>query len=181
MKNIQILFKIKFIVLAMILIHSCSKDDPAEINQQEYISNVIMEIQSSDGSSQTIDLDVSEQNTESINLIANNDYTVEISFLNSSDPNDIENVTLEVIEEADEHQVFYDFADVSVNVSSASDDIKVGSRGVLIKSIWNASSTGSGISRVYLIHQPTNFDATTREAMGGFNDVAIDIPIVVTD
>jgi hypothetical protein len=80
MKNIQILFKIKFIVLAMILIHSCSKDDPAEINQQEYISNVIMEIQSSDGSSQTIDWDVSEQNTESINLIANNDYTVEISF-----------------------------------------------------------------------------------------------------
>jgi len=37
---------------------------------------------------------------------------VEISFLNNSDPSDIENVTLEVIEEADEHQVFYEFAEV---------------------------------------------------------------------
>ena len=73
------------------------------------------------------------------------------------------------------------FADISINVSSASNDTKVGSRGVLLKSVWNASSSGSGIVRVYLIHQPTNFNATNREAFGGFNDVAIDIPVTVSD
>ena len=181
MKNFQILFKIKLVVVAIALIFSCSKDDPDAVNQQEFISNVVLKIQSSDGSKQTVDWDLSEQNSQAINLKANSDYTVEISFLNTSDPSAIENITLEVIEEAEEHQVFYGFADVSVNVSSASDDTKDGSRGVLIRSVWNADSAGSGIARVYLIHQPTDFNATTREEMGGFNDVAIDIPITITD
>lgn len=175
------LLKFKMIILGIIMSYSCSKDDPDAINQQEYISNVVLEIQAADGLNQTIDWDISEQNSQSINLNANVDYNVEISFLNNSDPTDIENVTLEIIEEADEHQVFYEFAEVSVNVISASDDTKDGNRGILIKSIWNASSSGSGIVRVYLIHQPSNLNATTREGIGGFNDVAIDIPITITD
>ena len=181
MKNIQNLFKIKIMVLAISLVYSCSKDDPDAVNQQEYISNVVLKVQSSDGSSQTVNWDISEQNTQSINLKANSDYKVEVSFLNNSDPSDIDDVTLEVIEEADQHQVFYEFASVSVDVTSASDDVKDGSRGVLIKSIWNASASGAGTVRVYLIHQPTNYSGTTREDIGGFNDVSIDIPITITD
>ena len=90
-------------------------------------------------------------------------------------------MTLEIIEEADEHQVFFEFADVTVNVTSASNDTKVGTRGVLINSIWNATSVGTGLVRLYLIHQPTNFNGTTREAMGGYNDVAIDIPVSIVE
>lgn len=181
MKNIQNLFKMKVMVLAILLIYSCNKDDPDAVNQQEFISNVVLVIDSSDGSKQTIDWDISEQNNQTINLKAIRDYNVEISFLNTSDPSDVDNITLEVIQEADEHQVFYDFAEVSVNVNSATNDTKDTGRGVLIKSVWNASSSGTGIVRVYLIHQPTDFSATTREGMGGFNDVAIDIPITITD
>lgn len=179
MSIIKNLFRIKITFFVLILVYSCSKDDPDAVNQQEYISNVVLEIQSSDGSIQTVDWDISEQNSQSINLTNNNDYDVEISFLNKSNPSDIENVTLEVIEEASEHQVFYEFAEVSVNVTSADDDTKDGSRGVLIKSIWNTRTSGSGVVRVYLIHQPTNFEANTREMFGGFNDVAIDIPITI--
>ena len=181
MRNFKNLLKSKSIVLVLVLISSCTKDDPDAVNQQEYISNVVLKIQSSDGSSQTVDWDISEQNPQSINLIANSDYDVEISFLNSSDPSDIENITLEVIEEASEHQVFYEFVEVSIDITSASDDTKDGARGVLIKSVWNANASGSGVVRIYLIHQPTNFDATTREAFVGFNDVAIDIPVIVTN
>jgi len=118
---------------------------------------------------------------EAINLKVNSNYNVGLSFENRSDPTDIEDITLEIIDEADEHQVFFEFADVSINVTSASNDTKVGSRGVLLQSVWNASSTGSGIVRVYLIHQSTNFNATNREAFGGFNDVAIDIPVTILD
>ena len=151
MSIIKNLFRIKIIFFVLILVYSCSKDDPDAVNQQEYISNVVVEIQSSDGSIQTVDWDISEQNSQSINLTNNNDYDVEISFLNKSNPSDIENVTLEVIEEASEHQVFYEFAEVSVNVTSAGNDTKDGSRGVLIKSIWNTRTSGSGVVRVYLI------------------------------
>ena len=140
-----------------------------------------MTIDSADGTSQTIDWDLSEMNSQTISLKVNTDHTVGLRFINSSDPNDVEEVTLEIIDEADEHQVFFEFADVSVNVTSASNDTKVGSRGVLLNSVWNASSTGTGLVRVYLIHQPTNFNATTREGFGGYNDVSIDIPVSIVE
>jgi len=181
MKNFLKKASLLYLTILTILIYSCSKDDPDGINEQEYISNVVISVTSPDGSLQTIDWDLSETNMETINLKANSNYSVGLSFENRSDPTDIEDVTLEIIDEADEHQVFFEFADVSVDVTSANNDTKVGSRGILLKSVWSASSTGSGIVRVYLIHQPTNFNATTREAFGGFNDVSIDIPVSITD
>ena len=171
----------KTLFLAFIFIISCSKDDPDAVNEQEFISNVLMTIESADGTSQTVDWDLSEMNSQTINLKVNTDHNVGIRFINSSDPTDVEEITLEIIDEADEHQVFFEFADVSVNVTSASNDTKDGSRGVLLNSVWNARSTGTGLVRVYLIHQPTNFNATTREGMGGFNDVAIDIPVSIVE
>jgi len=164
-----------------LLFTSCSKDDPDAINEQEYISNVVVTLASEDGESQTVDWDLSEMNSQNINLRVNTNYNVNVSFLNNSDPSDVDNVTLEIIEEADEHQVFFEFADVDVSVTSASNDTKVGTRGVLINSVWNATSAGTGLVRLYLVHQPTNFNATTREAMGGFNDVSIDIPVTITE
>lgn len=181
MKNLLKKIYLFYLPLLTIFIYSCSKDDPDAINEQEFISNVVISVTSPDGSLQTIDWDLSETNMETINLKVNSNYNVGLSFENRSDPTDIEDVTLEIIDEADEHQVFFEFADVSIDVTSASDDTKDGSRGVLIKSVWNASSTGSGVVRVYLIHQPTNFNATTREGLGGFNDVAIDIPVTISD
>ena len=173
--------KAKILFLTFIFIISCSKDDPDAVNEQEFISNVLMTIDSADGTSQTIDWDLSEMNSQTISLKVNTDHTVGLRFINSSDPTDVEEVTLEIIDEADEHQVFFEFADVSVNVTSASNDTKVGSRGVLLNSVWNASSTGTGLVRVYLIHQPTNFNATTREGFGGYNDVSIDIPVSIVE
>lgn len=172
---------LKTLLMGLLFVYSCSKDDPDAINDQEYISNVILTLESSGQDSQVIDWDISEMNSSSINLNANTEYNVNISFIDSSDPIEIENITLEVIEEAEEHQVFYEFAEVSVTVSSADNDTKVGARGVLINSVWSAGAAGSGVVRVYLVHQPTNFDATTREAMGGFNDVSIDIPINILE
>ena len=168
-------------LLGIIFFISCSKDDPDAINEQEFISNVIVTLASEDGESQTVDWDLSEINSQNINLKVDTNYNVNLSFINSSDPTDVENVTLEIIEEADEHQVFFEFADVTVNVTSAGNDTKVGTRGVLINSIWNATSVGTGLVRLYLIHQPTNFNGTTREAMGGYNDVAIDIPVSIVE
>tara|TARA_S200000501_G_scaffold369898_1_gene410157 strand:+ start:552 stop:1100 length:549 start_codon:yes stop_codon:yes gene_type:complete len=167
--------------LAFVFLISCSKDDPDAVNEEEFISNVLMTIESADGTSQTVDWDLSEMNTQTINLKMNTDHNVGIRFIDSSNPTDVVEITLEIIEEADEHQVFFEFADVSVDVTSASNDTKDGSRGVLLNSVWNASSTGTGLVRVYLIHQPTNFNATTREGMGGFNDVAIDIPVSIIE
>ena len=67
-----------------------------------------------------------EQVLRQVRVEIDTNYNVGISFLNTSDPTDVEDVTLEIIEEADEHQVFFEFAQVSVDVTSASNDTKVG-------------------------------------------------------
>ena len=93
MKNFLKKASLLYLPLLTILIYSCSKDDPDGINEQEFISNVVISVTSPDGSLQTIDWDLSETNIETINLKANSNYSVGLSFENRSDPTDIEDVT----------------------------------------------------------------------------------------
>ena len=64
-----------YLLLLGILINSCSKDDPDGINEEEYISNVVLSVTSADGELQTIDWDLSETNMETINLKVNSNLT----------------------------------------------------------------------------------------------------------
>ena len=59
-----------------------------------------------------------------IELEPNSSYNVSMLIYNDTDPNDIENITLEVIEEADEHQIFYAITDElsGFSIASASND-----------------------------------------------------------
>lgn len=181
----KISYNIKFIALlslGFILLQSCSKDDPDHIHDHTEITNVTFVIEATDEPTQTIIWEDGAQKIETITLKSNTDYNVAISFTNESDPSNIDNITLEVIDEADAHQVFYEFSEVLVDVTSASNDT-VDSSGyaVLLNSVWNASTTGTGIVRAYLIHEPNSKSGSTRDAIGGFNDVSIDIPILVVD
>ena len=60
--------RLTLFLLGIILFYSCSKDDPDGVNEQEFISNVILTIESPDGTQQTIDWDLSETNSQSINM-----------------------------------------------------------------------------------------------------------------
>ena len=51
---------------------------------------------------------ITEMSILEIELDTNSTYHVGIFFYNDSDPDNIEDVTLEIIEEADVHQVFYE-------------------------------------------------------------------------
>ena len=59
-----------------------------------------------------------------IELEANSSYNVSISFYNDSDPDNVENITSEIIEEKDEHQIFYEITDElsGFSIASASND-----------------------------------------------------------
>ena len=113
-KNVLILL---FITLFVV---SCSKeeedDTPELINEEEVITTVVLTFDSSDNPTQTIRWAVDKDNSlKFISLKANTEYQVGISFLDESDPSDVEDITEEVQEEADEHQVFYGFSDNSLN------------------------------------------------------------------
>ena len=156
----KIFYNIKFIALlslGFIFLQSCSKDDPDHIHDHAEITNVTFVIEATDEPTQTIIWEDGAQKIETITLKSNTDYNVAISFTNESDPSNIDNITLDVIDEADAHQVFYEFSEVLVDVTSASNDT-VDSSGyaVLLNSVWNASTTGTGIVRAYLIHEPNS-------------------------
>lgn len=174
--------KIMFLFAGLILTQSCSKDDPDHIHDHDEITHVTLVIEASNEPTQTIVWDNDAQNPETITLKANTDYSVGISFTNEEIAGEVENITLEIVEEADVHQVFYEFSSVNVNVTTNTNDT-VDSNGfpVLLNSIWNANAIGTGVVRTYLIHEPTNKNATDRDGMGGFNDVSIDIPVNVVD
>ena len=71
---------------------------------------------------------------------------------NDTDPNNIENVTLEIIEEADEHQVFYAITDElsGFSIASASNDTNDSDGNPLfIKTTWTTTGeTSRGCGRI---------------------------------
>ena len=104
-----------------------------------------------------------------------------IFFYNDSDPDNIEDVTLEIIEEADVHQVFYEMTEIpGFSIAAASDDTKDSNGNPLfLKTNWTTTSETSGDVMAYLIHEPTSKTGSTRADFGGAIDVQIEFEVHV--
>ena len=157
----------------------CSKDSPDEIHEHETINRVTLTVTGADGTA--TDYTWNEGETEpTINLSANTTHRVSISFFDASDASDVENITEEVIEEADEHFVFYEVSSASLNISSASNDVQ-DSDGIdiNINTEWAAAGASSGVVRTYLIHGPTSKTGSTRSSFGGGTDIELNFPVAI--
>tara|TARA_B100001059_G_scaffold88184_2_gene86705 strand:- start:447 stop:1061 length:615 start_codon:yes stop_codon:yes gene_type:complete len=191
-------------LLTFILIFACSKDeDPEPANEEEVITLVTLEV-TKVGSSSPIkynfeveghdhgDEDHEEEDDDDhddhdgehteIELEANSTYNVSMFIYNDTDPNNIENVTLEIIEEKDEHQIFYAITDElsGFSIASASDDTKDSNGDPLfIKTTWTTTGETSGDVVGYLIHEPTSKTGSTRNDFGGATDFEIEFEVHV--
>lgn len=181
LKNINSLITKKYLIIFSILFiaQSCSKDDPEEIHEHEEINRVSLTF--SEGSnSETFTWD--EGSTiPTINIDANKTYQVGFYVYNASNPSDVENVTTEIIEEADEHFVFYELAGISnLTIQSATNDVS-DSDGIPINinTSWTTGDAESGTVRVYLIHGPSSKSGSTRAQFGGGTDVEVNFPISI--
>lgn len=164
------------------LFGSCTKEDPELVEEQELITTVVLTLSTSDGSNQLVRWTLDSSETPTITLQANQEYEVSVSFLDESDPEEIENITQEVREEADEHQVFYEFSGVTVSyISGQGDTLDMDENPLYINSLWRANASGSGTVTVYLIHEPVTKTSTSRSGFGGETDVQVDFPIVITE
>ena len=193
LKNIK-----SYIFIASILIiTACSDDEPEHIHEGEVITKVTLTFTNlADSSTQTIiweddhegedghdhgdDDDHGDEGAHvEIDLAPDSSYTVAIKFENTSDPDNIEDVTLEVINEADEHQVFYEIVGLdNLTIESADDDETDGEGNRLnIKTTWTTTAAASGDVIAYLIHEPTSKTGTTRDDFGGETDVEVDYEV----
>ena len=185
-----------------ILIFACSKDeDPEPANEEEVITLVTLEV-SKVGSSEIIKYDFEVEGHDhddheeekdddhddhdgehtEIELEANSSYNVSMFIYNDTDPNNVENITLEVIEEKDEHQIFYAITDElsGFSIKSASDDtLDSSGKPLFIKATWTTTVETSGDVVGYLIHEPTSKTGNTRTDFGGATDFEIEFEVHV--
>ncbi len=187
MKN----FRILFILILGLSTYSCTDDDDSVTpgtkvtpNEEELITtvqlifsnefNVILD------SASFNDPDGDGGNAPSIDTItlqSGTDYTVDLKFLDASDANDVEDITIEIEEEDDEHLICFDQSNISgltINRSDSDGTYEIG-----LKSLWvvdsNASSN-SGVLKLTLKHQPGSKDGTCAP---GDIDVEIDFPVII--
>ena len=112
MKTIKL---VPMALIALFAFNSCSNDDNAQpVNEEEVITTVSVTLTPLDGGTPVIltsrDLDGDGPNAPVItsmgNLVASKTYNGTVSLLNEL-TNPFDNISLEVLEEGDEHQLFF--------------------------------------------------------------------------
>ena len=190
------------IISAFLLVISCDKGEPVVVHEHEVFTRVVLEVKKDgetnfkkytfeveghddhghddQGDDDHGDNDHGDEHTE-VELDTNSTYHVGIFFYNDSDPDNIEDVTLEIIEEADVHQIFYEMTEISgFSIAAASDDIKDSNGNPLfLKTNWTTTSETSGDVVAYLIHEATSKTGSTRADFGGATDVEIEFEVHV--
>ena len=166
-----------YAVVALLLFSSCSKDDPIAVNEEEVITTMIVTLVPSDASTnvtlKTQDLDGDGPNapvvTVSGDLKASLTYSGSVRFLNETET-PAEDITLEVEEEADDHQLFYTVGfDLTMGVASTNLGTKFD-----VKSL----STSSGKLTFTLRHKPKKPNTGLADA-GGDTDIETTFDIVI--
>jgi hypothetical protein len=173
-----------YFVLSVLFI-SCGDDDsiPEIINEEEIITTVTLTLTPGTGDViilQTRDLDGEGPNvpitTISGALSTNTTYAGSLEFLNETQ-SPADNITEEVIEEAEEHQVFYTIS-TGLNITTTYIDFDSNGNplGTAITLITGEASAGS--LRVTLRHEPTKPNTGIDNA-GGETDVTTSFNIEI--
>lgn len=184
MKN---LFKISLILALPLVLFSCSNDDdtPEPVNEEEIITTVTLTLTPDGGGtavtliSRDLDGDGPDDPVVSVsgNLAAETNYTGAVLFLNETE-NPAEDITEEVNEEADEHQVFYvTSGGLNLSFSYANFDGNGNPLGTVVTAQTGAASTGS--LNVVLRHEPKKPNDGSLADAGGETDVTVNFPITI--
>lgn len=161
MKTIKLL-AIPFFCLA--LFTSCGDDDnPAPVNEEEVITTMTVTLTPVGGGAtvtlKTQDLDGDGPDAPDVDVtgtfVNGTVYNGTVEFLDETDLNDVEDITAEVEEEGDEHQIFFSTALGTTNYS----DMDINGNPIGLSFTFTPSMTATGGFTVTLRHEPAK-DAT---------------------
>ena len=172
---------IAILLILAVFISACDDDDPIPVNPEEVITTVIVTLTPPSGPPIVLrsqDLDADGPNppvvTVSGDLAPSTTYTGTIEFLNETE-SPAEDVTEEVEEEDDEHQVFYEIGgtlDLDVTYTDTDDD----GNPVGLTFTAVAGNASSGTLLVTLRHEPDKNAAGVSDGditnAGGDTDIA---------
>lgn len=196
-------------IASILFIVSCTKDDPEEIHEHEINKVVLQFTNTADSTDtfevewelehhdeDHADDDGDEHAHEGhIELAPNSQFTVEAKFYDVGEHDEGSNdhdhdhdgdheeegedITPEIIEEADVHHVFFEMVGLSnVTIVSASDDTKDSNGfGLNLKTTWTTKAEESGEVKLYLIHEPQSKEGLVRNDFGGEDDVMAEFEV----
>ena len=179
--------KIFFLAIAAVSITSCNNDDDP-VNEEEVITTVTTTL-TNGATTITLtsrDLDGDGPNdplvTVSGNLTANTVYNGETTFLNELDT-PAEDITVEVEEEGEEHQVFYQIP--SALGTFGYTDFDLNAKPVGLTFTYTTGNAGTGNLTVTLRHLPNKSAAGVAAGnitnAGGATDAQVTYPIVIAN
>ncbi len=173
-----------FAFLLMLSVVGCKKDPAVDPNESELITTVRVKLTEKSSGTQSLfefkDLDgfggAAPSKFDEIVLAKGKVYGCNLQFLNES-KTPADDITLEVINEGIDHQIYLSASDALVNVSNLSTDAKGLPLG--ITSIWTAAAAaGTGTFNVTLKHKPGVKAAGDLVSVGD-TDITIDFKLSV--
>jgi len=182
LKNIAILVFISSIFLA------CSDEDPIAINDEEVITTIRATLVPQDGGTtitvESKDLDGDGPNepivTVSGDFSQNTSYAGTLAILNEME-SPAEDITLEILEEDEDHQFFFSFTNDIATATYNDEDSNGNPVGVEFNLLTGAA--GSGGFTIILRHEPDKAGANVNTGAianaGGSTDVQVTFDITV--
>ena len=184
MKNLKIA---ALTLVSLFSLASCNNDDPIAVNEEEVITTVTTTLTAG---SQTVtltsrDLDGDGPNspvvTVSGDLLVNTTYTGTVRFLNEA-VTPLDDITLEVKEEGDEHQLFFQTASAIGAFTYADADVNGKPIGLAF-TLRTGAAAATGTITVVLRHEPLKSAAGVATGditnAGGATDAQITYPVVL--
>ncbi|WP_460190200.1 type 1 periplasmic binding fold superfamily protein [Urechidicola sp. KH5] len=180
---------IKFLTLALVaslLFISCDDDAPDEVNEEELITQVIVTLVPV-GAGDTVTMTATDLDGEegpnppvydvSGPLAAGVSYSGTVEFWNTTeDP--AEDITIEIGEEDDEHQVFY-IPNGTLDVTVDYEDMDANNNPVGLDFTVNAGVVSDGTLNVVLRHEPNKPNDGTLADAGGSTDIDVTFDVEV--
>lgn len=160
--NAKRLNKIKLMMIAVLAMTfaACSSDDPEPENPEEVITTINVTFTNTADAANVVtgtfqDLDGPGGNAPTIThptLRASATYTVTIRFLNEQE-NPAENVTEEIADEDEEHQIFY-VSGTGLNATYAYGDQDADGNPIGLTGTLTTGAASTGDLVVSLVHEP---------------------------
>ncbi len=182
MRTIKLLSMFAF---SGIVLFSCSDDDdPEEVNEEETITTMVVSLTPSGGGTAITltsrDLDGDGPNdpvlTVSGNLAATTTYNGSATFSNETE-NPAEDITVEVEQEGEEHQLIYVYTGSIEDVYNLDDDADGNDLGLSFD--LDTGAAGSATLNVTLRHEPNKPNDGTLAGAGGSTDFTATFNITV--
>ena len=190
MKNTKLKISSIFAAIMLVVISmSCGSDDPEPVNEEEVITTMNVTFTNTMDASDVVMAQFRDPDGEGGNdgtitnptLSANATYTVTIEFLNETET-PAEDITEEVAEEDDEHQVFY-IAGTGLNFTYAYGDQDGNGNPLGLTGTATIGDAGSGTLDVVLVHEPAKDAAGVSEGditnAGGEEDIRVSFTVTV--